>query len=273
MSAQAPTSLRSALPQTGATAGPDLATRRLNRGDVLFREGERASTAYIIDRGAVAISVDRDGERRILATRKTGEIIGEMSVIADKPRIADATATEPTVVRTVTKDILLAPPADTAPEIVAILQAIMLRYRESLDRIEEDRAGVVQAREELTAAQERLKSVRALTDQFVERFALIQEVTAQISQITLQTRMLSLNASIEAARAGTAGAGFAVVASAVRELSDSSGRDLSRIETLVAELSVMLGDVSGGLTDVQQSFEESIHRRESDRPDAPLRMT
>lgn len=269
MSAYASTPAR----RSGAHASTkDLETKRLERGEVLFREGEQANVAYIVDRGSIAITLEGEGGGRLLATRGAGEIVGEMAIVADKPRIATATATAPTTVRLVTQDILYNPPADADPELVAVLQAVLRRYRESLERIDVDKQGVQRTRDEFSVAQERLKAVRELTTQFEERFAVIQEVAEQISQITLQTRMLSLNASIEAARAGPAGAGFAVVASAVRELSDSSGRDLTRIVTLISELSRMLSDVSGGLTEVEKSFDESIQSRVRDRPDAPLRM-
>lgn len=270
MSAHAQPTFRRSGARAADAATKDLETKQLERGEVLFREGEPADVAYIINRGSVAITLE--GGDRLLATRGPGEIVGEMAIVANKPRIATAIATGPTIVRLVTQDILYNPPADADPELVAVLQAVLRRYRESLERIDDDKQGVQRTRDEFGVAQERLKSVRELTTQFEERFAVIQEVAEQISQITLQTRMLSLNASIEAARAGSAGAGFAVVANAVRELSDSSGRDLTRIVTLIAELSRMLSDVSGGLTEVENSFVDSIRSRERDRADAPLRM-
>lgn len=267
MPEQAPTSTR-----TAGSRAADQKAKRLNRGDVLFAEGERANVAYLIERGSISITLEREGESRLLATRKAGEIVGEMAVIANRPRIANAIAAEPTTVRLITRDLFEDPPKDADPEMVALLQAILRRYCESLQRIEEDRTGVVRARDEFSAARERLTAVRSLTTEFEKRFALIQEVAERISEITLQTRMLSLNASIEAARAGGAGAGFAVVARAVRELSDSSGRDLSRIVTLTNELSRTLTDVSSGLMQVEESFEQSIKSREKDRPDSSLKM-
>ena len=57
-----------------------------------------------------------------------------------------------------------------------------------------------------------------------------------ISSVAEQTNLLSLNASIEAARAGDAGRGFAVVAEEIRQLSDESASSVETINTLLAEL-------------------------------------
>lgn len=59
----------------------------------------------------------------------------------------------------------------------------------------------------------------------VEKISIIQEIAGQ-------TRLLSLNASIEAARAGDSGRGFAVVASEVSKLAELSSRAASEIKEL-----------------------------------------
>jgi methyl-accepting chemotaxis protein len=59
---------------------------------------------------------------------------------------------------------------------------------------------------------------------------------SSINKIAAQTNLLSLNASIEAARAGTAGLGFAVVAEEIRELADQTVQAASQIQNIVSEL-------------------------------------
>ena len=64
----------------------------------------------------------------------------------------------------------------------------------------------------------------------------INEFTNLIRDIAKQTRLLGLNASIEAARAGTAGAGFAVVSEEIRKLADSSRETVDKIQEFTNQI-------------------------------------
>lgn len=65
----------------------------------------------------------------------------------------------------------------------------------------------------------------------------IQALTNAIRAISTQTSMLSLNAAIEAARAGDQGRGFAVVASEIGDLANQSTEAVNSINTIVTEVS------------------------------------
>ena len=65
----------------------------------------------------------------------------------------------------------------------------------------------------------------------------IQALTNSIRAISTQTSMLSLNAAIEAARAGDQGRGFAVVASEIGDLANQSTEAVNSINTIVTEVS------------------------------------
>lgn len=66
-----------------------------------------------------------------------------------------------------------------------------------------------------------------------EEMAQINRIAATIRNIARQTHLLSLNASIEAARAGDAGRGFAVVAQEVQELSEKTKGEAEEINHLI----------------------------------------
>jgi EAL domain-containing protein (putative c-di-GMP-specific phosphodiesterase class I) len=67
-------------------------TRRVDAGDLIFSEGDRADAAYLIEEGTVEISIKRDGDDQTLTMLGPGEVFGEMGVIDASPRSATASA-------------------------------------------------------------------------------------------------------------------------------------------------------------------------------------
>ena len=83
-------------------------------------------------------------------------------------------------------------------------------------------------------------AARGAVGQHIEKLAeKIDEITesmAKIHHISMQVHLLSINASIEAARAGVAGKGFAIVAQEVGKLSELTDLAVREIESSVATM-------------------------------------
>ena len=82
----------------------------------------------------------------------------------------------------------------------------------------------------------------------------IHKATAFITSIAEETDLLSLNASIEAARSGESGRGFAVVAEQIKKLSEQSNQSSSEIE----ETAMMLSEDSQKAVEIMQKMQENI---------------
>lgn len=83
--------------------------------------------------------------------------------------------------------------------------------------------------EGISAISKRIETVNTTVDK-------VSNIVSGIEEISSETNLLSLNASIEAARAGDAGKGFAVVAQEIRVLSDNTNTELENIKQIISSL-------------------------------------
>ncbi|MBT2293111.1 methyl-accepting chemotaxis protein [Paenibacillus albidus] len=84
----------------------------------------------------------------------------------------------------------------------------------------------------------------------------ISRITDSITEISKQTNILSLNASIEAARAGAHGKGFAVIADEVRQLSLQTKESSAHISEIMGALQQGMDEFQGYMLETRGSLEE-----------------
>lgn len=136
-------------------------------------------------------------------------------------------------------------------EIVATFGIIVpkttaLQLRGLSERLETGLSGISSAIQELAASASQIHTNElALNNDIKEVMSLseeINEISLYIKEIADETKMLGLNAAIEAARAGDAGRGFGVVSEEIRKLSDQSKSTVPKIKKLTDDIKEKVND-------------------------------
>ncbi|MCR5324559.1 MAG: methyl-accepting chemotaxis protein [Lachnospiraceae bacterium] len=110
---------------------------------------------------------------------------------------------------------------------------------------------------------ESVVAMQEISDKINETNAAVEKIEVAIQaieSIASQTNLLSLNASIEAARAGDAGRGFAVVADEIRTLADSSAASAKDIKQIIENIIVL----SGKTVEISNRVFEVIKKEQTD---------
>ena len=195
-----------------------------------------------------------------LTQRVTGQYAGAMADLKDDTNSVADRLTEVVLqlrsasgaVRTATAEILSG--TNDLAERTTQQAASLKETSAAIDRLDDTTAGIAQragaARDKAAAVAEtaaRTGDIMTKANDAMDRISAssskISNIISLIDDIAFQTNLLALNASVEAARAGDAGNGFAVVAVEVRRLAQSAAGASSQVKALVEQAAT---EVAGG---------------------------
>jgi len=189
------------------------------------------------------------------AQRSSVQVTTSVTEIAATSRQQQATATETAATTT---EI-----GATSREIAATSRDLVRTMTEVSSAADQASVAAGSGQQGLARMEETMHSVMGAADLVNAKLAILNEKAGNINQVVVtivkvadQTNLLSLNAAIEAEKAGEYGRGFAVVATEVRRLADQTAVATYDIEQMVREIQ---SAVSAGVMGMDK-FSEEVRR-------------
>jgi methyl-accepting chemotaxis protein len=178
---------------------------------------------------------ERRAAREMLAAEFEQQMKGVMDAVAEATRLVSESANNVATIATQAGSRTSAV-ADAAQTASAGAETIAASSEEMSSSIAEISRQVGTARDFSREAVTHAGGSSNIIKSLAESAQRINEVVKLISEIAEQTNLLALNATIEAARAGEAGRGFAVVASEVKALAAQTAKATGEISAQVAAI-------------------------------------
>jgi methyl-accepting chemotaxis protein WspA len=145
----------------------------------------------------------------------------------------------------------------TSEHLLETTGTVMARAREAADVADEGRDGLERMTHSIQQLDEAMNAFSRKLATISQRAAGITAVVTTIAKVAEQTNLLSVNATIEAEKAGESGRGFRIVAQEIRRLADQTGQSTKDIERLVRD---MQAAVAGGTMEMDR-FRNEVSSR------------
>lgn len=126
--------LSAAAPETAPPPSPgqdDLSRKVFTAGEYVFRQGDPGDEAYLVAAGRIEIVVESQSRETVIATVERGDIIGEMALIDEEPRMASARVVEDATLTAIPQESFRAR-LDRIAEVDRMIPRLLERYVERL---------------------------------------------------------------------------------------------------------------------------------------------
>lgn len=143
------------------------------------------------------------------------------------------------------------------------INALLVNIHHFEDVLKENESNIAAMSTEILCIKDSAYATNEVFDGIQQQMGEIVSVVEQLKSIASSTNMLSLNASIEAARAGAAGAGFAVVAEKVQQLAVDSNKCSNLVEQIVANMETQVDKTRHQMLESTENVDSSLASLES----------
>ncbi|QAR33765.1 hypothetical protein EP073_10220 [Geovibrio thiophilus] len=109
---------------------------------------------------------------------------------------------------------------------------------------------------------ESIREISTEVKQLYKSFSNIRKIVDTINNVAIQTNMLAVNGSIEAARSGEFGRGFSVVASDIRSLASESADNADKMKDILEEMYEQTDNFQSELQEISQLIRVQIEKSE-----------
>ncbi len=150
----------------------------------------------------------------------------------------------------------------TAANIAATSQKLKDSYDRMFALIENGRQLLITHRNEMETSRSLTAQNREKVGQLSEDIHNITQILAHISDIATETKMLALNASIEALKAGDSGKGFSAVAMEIRKLAENALQFTQDVHAVISKTTYSAQEVEEVSRDVERKIEETFQQSE-----------